>query len=358
MIELKQGNLLEETTEAIVNTVNCVGVMGKGIALQFKQAFPENFRQYKKACNAKEVQPGKMFVFATGSLFNPRYIINFPTKRHWRNKSKIEDIENGLMALVEEVKQLNIKSIAIPPLGCGNGGLDWAKVQPAIERAFTQLSDVRVVVFEPIGTPAADRMQVNTSKPKMTLSRSLFIHLIDLYSVLRDRLTKIEIQKLVYFLTVAGEPDLQKLRYVKHKFGPYADNLNHALQRIEGHYIRGYGDRSKSSQIYVLPEGREKAMNFLRDYPEANERLKRVSDLISGFETPYGLEMLATIHWVVTEDPQAAVDCDRAILRVQQWSDRKRTIFKPNHLKKAWKRLKQQNWLIANSPDEKNLFAR
>ncbi|HEY9298739.1 MAG TPA: macro domain-containing protein [Phormidium sp.] len=149
MLEFKQGNLLEEDAEALVNAVNCVGVMGKGIALQFKQAFPENFRQYKKACDAKEVQPGRMFTVATGKLFNPKYIINFPTKRNWRDKSKIEDIQTGLKALVAEVQHLGITSIAIPALGCGNGGLDWLEVKPLIESAFAELPEVKVVVFEP-----------------------------------------------------------------------------------------------------------------------------------------------------------------------------------------------------------------
>jgi len=168
MIEFKQGNLLEENAEALVNTVNCVGVMGKGIALQFKQAFPENFRQYEKACRASEVQPGRMFTVPTGSLFYPRYIINFPTKRHWRGKSKIEDIKSGLKALIAEVQQLGISSIAIPPLGCGNGGLDWAEVKPLIESTFAVLPEVKVVIFDPAGAPEVDKMQVATPKPKFT----------------------------------------------------------------------------------------------------------------------------------------------------------------------------------------------
>jgi len=168
MIEFKQGNLLEENAEALVNTVNCVGVMGKGIALQFKQAFPENFRQYEKACRSSEVQLGRMLTVPTGSLFYPRYIINFPTKRHWRGKSKIEDIKSGLKALIAEVQQLAISSIAIPPLGCGNGGLDWAEVKPLIESTFAELPEVKVVIFDPAGAPEVDKMQVATPKPKFT----------------------------------------------------------------------------------------------------------------------------------------------------------------------------------------------
>ncbi|MCG5058110.1 MAG: macro domain-containing protein [Limnoraphis sp. WC205] len=344
MIKFKQGNLIEENIEALVNTVNCVGVMGKGIALQFKQAFPENFKHYKKACDIKKVQPGKMFTTSTDMLF-PKYIINFPTKRHWKGKSKIEDIESGLKALVEEVQQLNIQSIAIPPLGCGNGGLDWTQVKPMIVNAFAELPDVQVIIFEPVGAPVADKIKVATNKPNMTLSRALFIRLLELYAIPGYQLTKLEIQKLAYFLQEAQEP--LELGYTKHDYGPYADNLNHVLEALDGHFIRGFGDRSQQSQMYVLPEGRKAAHRYLEQLPEANERLERVSNLITGFETPYGMEMLATIHWVVTrEDPQAAKDCERAIALVQQWNERKRKLFKPSHLRKAWERLKQQNWFL------------
>lgn len=149
MIESAKGNLLKADAEALVNAVNCVGVMGKGIALQFKEAYPENFSAYAKACRDSEVQPGKMFIVPTKSLSNPKYIINFPTKRHWKGKSKIEDVSAGLEALIADVQKLEIKSIAIPPLGCGLGGLDWSDVRPLIEQAFLKVPSVRVLVFEP-----------------------------------------------------------------------------------------------------------------------------------------------------------------------------------------------------------------
>lgn len=150
MLELRRGNLLEADAEALVNTVNCVGVMGKGIALQFKQAFPENFQQYQKACRASVVQPGKMFIVPTG-VVNPKYIINFPTKRHWKGRARIEDVRAGLVALIDDLRHLRVTSVAVPPLGCGNGGLDWSEVRPMIEEAFAELSDVKVFLFEPAG---------------------------------------------------------------------------------------------------------------------------------------------------------------------------------------------------------------
>ncbi|MBV9387482.1 MAG: macro domain-containing protein [Chroococcidiopsidaceae cyanobacterium CP_BM_ER_R8_30] len=344
MIELRQGNLLETDAEALVNTVNCVGVMGKGIALQFKQAFPDNFRHYERACRDREVQPGKMFTVSTGKLLNPRYIINFPTKRHWRGKSRLEDIQSGLLALIAEIKRLDIHSIGIPPLGCGNGGLEWSQVRPLIESAFAELPDVQVLLFTPQGAPDVDSIRVATNKPKITPARALFIRLLELYGIPGYRLTLLEIQTLAYFLQVAGEP--LKLQYVKEKYGPYANNLNHVLQRIEGHFIRGYGDRSQEAEIYVLAEGREAAQTFLENAPDVTkERLNEVSKLIEGFETPYGLELLASVHWVAQEDPRAATDESQAITLVHRWSERKHKLFKPEHISKAWQRLHDENWL-------------
>lgn len=164
MIAHASGNLIEADAEALVNSVNCEGYMGKGIALQFKKAFPENFAAYERACRAGEVRPGRMFVFSTGYMMNPCYIVNFPTKRRWREKSRLEDIESGLRALVEEVRGRAIASIAIPPLGCGLGGLNWHEVRPLIERAFEGLAEVRVLLFEPAAAAPAKTMPVSLAR--------------------------------------------------------------------------------------------------------------------------------------------------------------------------------------------------
>jgi O-acetyl-ADP-ribose deacetylase (regulator of RNase III) len=167
-MEFTRGDLLQVDVEAIVNAVNCVGVMGRGIAAQFKTAYPENFKAYSAACKRKEVVPGRMFIFETGQLTNPRFIVNFPTKRHWRDKSRIEDIEAGLIELIEEVKKRGIKSIAIPPLGCGLGGLDWKVVRPLIERAFAAVPAVRALVFEPNGEGPPEKMAKTPETPRLT----------------------------------------------------------------------------------------------------------------------------------------------------------------------------------------------
>lgn len=148
MIERGRGNLLHAKVEALVNTVNTVGVMGKGIALQFKKAYPQNFEVYEQQCRDRRVDIGKMLTVETGKLI-PKYIINFPTKRHWVNTSKLSYIEEGLTALVNEVLVKKIRSLAVPPLGCGNGGLEWSRVRPLIEQVFVEVPEVRVILFEP-----------------------------------------------------------------------------------------------------------------------------------------------------------------------------------------------------------------
>lgn len=172
MIELTQGDILRADAEALVNTVNCVGVMGRGIALQFKKAFPENFKRYKAICDKKELQPGKMFIYDLNRLYNPRYVVNFPTKRHWKDKSRMEDIEAGLQALVEEVRKREIHSVAIPPLGCGLGGLCWTDVRAKIEKAFQCLADIQIFLFEPKGAKFAEEkscLKLNSDHPQADL---------------------------------------------------------------------------------------------------------------------------------------------------------------------------------------------
>jgi O-acetyl-ADP-ribose deacetylase (regulator of RNase III) len=344
MIHHATGNLLQTDAEALVNTVNCDGFMGKGIALQFKQAWPENFDAYAKACRAKEVRPGHMFVWESGRMVNPRYIINFPTKRHWREKSRLEDIRNGLRTLVEDVQRLGIRSIAVPPLGCGNGGLDWQDVCPLIEAAFAKLPDTQVHVFSPLGAPEAKTMPVNTRKPAMTISRALFIRAMHQYETLSYRLTLLEIQKLMYFLQEAGEP--LKLRFQAGLYGPYAANLNKVLEKMEGHLIRGYGDSQKpDTEIELLPDAVKEADLFLKDHPIPRERVSKVSDLIQGFETPYGMELLSSVHWVCTHQEPQATTPEKAIQLVHGWNERKQKMFRPEHIRVAYQRLCELAWI-------------
>jgi len=347
MIEFTHGNLLQADVEALVNTVNTAGVMGKGIALQFKQAFPANFAAYAKAAKRGEILPGKMFVFETGAFSNPHYIINFPTKRHWRGKARLDDIETGLQDLINVLREKQIRSVAVPPLGCGFGGLAWDEVRPLILAALEAVPNIRVLVYPPDGTPPAEKMKVGTSRPHLTLGRAALIELIEKYALPGYQLTQLEIQKLAYFLQEAGEP--LKLNYVKQQYGPYAENLHFVLQILNGHYLTGYGDRSAPrATLHLLQGANEEAEAFLSEHPETKERLERVAELIQGFETPYGMELLATVHWLAThEEPAAKNDPNVAVRGFERWNQRKREHFRPEHIKTAWERLQQQNWLYA-----------
>lgn len=344
MIELTRGDILRADAEALVNTVNCVGYMGRGIALQFKRAFPENFAAYAAACKRAEVQPGRMLIVETGQLTNPRYIVNFPTKRHWKGKSRIEDIDAGLAALIADVKRLQIRSIAVPPLGCGLGGLDWAYVRPRIERAFASLPDVRVLVYEPSGAPAADQMTRSTDPPKMTPGRAVLVGLMERYlaGLLDPFVSLLEVHKLMYFMQEAGEP--LRLRYQKAPFGPYADNLRQVLAVIEGHLVSGYADGGDApeKQLELVPGAAADAAAFLADHPDTRARFERVAKLVEGFETPFGMELLATVHWVATRE--GATNPASAVQAVYRWNERKRA-FSERQIRLAWDVLASKGWV-------------
>lgn len=342
-IERGQGNLLTADVDALVNTVNTEGVMGKGLALQFRKAFPEAFTSYEQACKAGTVEVGRMHVVRR--LASPRFIVNFPTKKHWRQPSKLSYVRDGLRDLVAQVRALGIKSIALPPLGCGNGGLEWAEVKPLIVAAFMEVPEVRVVLFEPSGAPAANEVIDRRKRPSMTPSRASVLMLMGQY-VDTDygyRLSLVEVQKLTYFLQEAGEN--LRLDYRAHYFGPYADNLRKALRNMEGHFTRGIGDGKNSPEtpLEILPEAVEEARAFLKSRPESVARLDKVLALIEGFETPFGMELLGTVHWVMRHEANPD-DLDDVIARVHAWSERKRSQMKDGHIRAAWQRLREHSW--------------
>lgn len=342
-IERGIGNLLTADVDALVNTVNTEGVMGKGLALQFKKAFPENFASYERACKLGEVKTGQMHIVQR--LVSPRFIINFPTKRHWRQPSKLEYVRDGLRDLVAQVKRLNIESIAVPPLGCGNGGLEWSSVRPLVIEEFSAVPEVRVFLFEPADSPAADQIIDRREKPGMTPARAAVLALMGRYvdTGYDYRLSLVEVQKLAYFLQLAGER--LRLEYRAHHYGPYADDLRKALRNMEGHYTLGVGDgrNSPETPIELLPGAVDEARAFLGQRPEGLARLDRVAALIEGFETPFGMELLGTVHWVMHHGANPG-DVDDVLAKVQSWSERKRSQMKDGHVRAAWLRLQEQGW--------------
>lgn len=343
MIEHTTGNVLTADAEALVNTVNCVGIMGRGVALQFKNSFPANFKAYAEACSLEKVQPGHMFVFETGYLSNPRYIINFPTKRHWKGKSRLEDIESGLADLRLVIEKLGIKSIAIPPLGSGLGGLEWRAVRPLIEAALADLTDVKILIFEPRTDVPAETVK-SRDVPTMTAGRAALVSLISRYlnGFLDPVITLLEVHKLLFFMQEAGQP--LRLTYSKAPRGPYAENLRHVLRAVEGHLVSGYadgGDRP-DKPLSLVPGAVLDAELLLSSDIETNNRLERVGKLVEGFETPFGLELLSTVYWVSTRD--AASNLDRVVEKIRAWGPHKQ-MFADEHISFAYNALRDRGWL-------------
>lgn len=347
MIEFKTGDIFESDAEALVNTVNCVGIMGRGIALQFKNKYPENFKAYQQACKQELLKPGKMFVFETEQLVLPKWIINFPTKRHWRGKSRIEDIESGLIDLVKVIQEKNIHSIAIPPLGAGLGGLDWNEVRSQIENTLSHVKNVKIFVYEPNGAPETTQMNHSAKVPEMTAGRAALIELMNRYlkGLLDPYISLLEVHKLMYFMQESGEN--LRLKYVKHYYGPYAENLRHVLKAIEGYFISGYADGGDmpNKPLKLVPGSVEDAQQFLSEHTNSYAHFEKVAELVDGFESSYGLELLATVHWLAKKE--GIMDKENLRKSVHQWNERKKT-FTPRQIDIAYDRLLNQGWFVQN----------
>ena len=342
MISYTLGDISRADAEAIVNTVNCVGIMGRGVALQIKKKFPKNFKAYRTACERDEVRLGKMFVFETDKFTNPKYIINFPTKKHWRNKSRIEDIEIGLKALVDIVRRYKIGSIAIPALGCGNGGLDWSEVRPRIETTLRTVPNLQVIIFGPDSSPVKIKSR---NAQVMTPGRAALVALMNCYlgGLMDPFVSLLEVHKLMYFMQEAGEP--LRLRYVKGIHGPYSENLGRVLNAVDGHLVSFCvdGDDAPDKQIELLPGAVKNAKSFLANKQNTFSRFAQVNQLIEGFETPSGLELLATVHWVVTRED--ATGPNDIIDKVHAWNKNKEEHFTPRQIKIAFEALRNKGWL-------------
>lgn len=349
MITYKKGNLLTANAEALVNTVNTLGVMGKGIALMFKEQFPDNMRHYKVACKANQVQVGKMFVTQCKAV-GPRWIINFPTKQHWRNPSKMEWIVSGLQDLKDFIITNNVKSIAIPPLGAGNGGLAWQAVRKQIERILGDLESVDIQLYEP--TAEYQNISKKTTSIKLTPARALIIELVRRYWILGVGCSLLEIQKLAWFLERSIKifnPDLSlKFNFKPHYYGPYTDNLRYLLGALDGNYLcseKRINDAAPLDVIWLNDSYKEQ----LRIYLESKEMepyakaLEFTSKLIDGFESPFEMELLATVDWLI-EVEHCSPDTESLLTGLKNWKQpsaakRKIRLFDERAILTALKRL-------------------
>lgn len=351
MIRFTTGNLLDSRADAIVNTVNTVGIMGKGIALMFKDAFPANFREYAAACKRGDVRTGRMFVTERPPMMGaPRWIINFPTKQHWRGRARPEWIETGLQDLRAVILEKKIRSVALPPLGCGNGGLDWREVRPAIEQALGDLPEVEILVYEP--TLDYQNVAKRSGVEKLTPARALIAELVRRYWILGIECSLLEIQKLAWFLEreieTLGLPNPLALQFSANRYGPYANRLDHLLDGLDGSYLRSQVriPDAKPADVMAFNDAKKEAVAAYIKSEAATfiPALERVSSRISGFESPLGLELLATVDWLlVREDRQPNLTDVKAGL--QKWpggagaGDRKLRLFDDRMLLLAIERL-------------------
>jgi O-acetyl-ADP-ribose deacetylase (regulator of RNase III) len=313
MVRFVEGNLLDAKADALVNTVNTVGVMGKGIALMFKEAFPENLKAYVAACKKKQIDIGRMFVTERQDwVSGPKWIVNFPTKKHWRNPSKIEWIKAGLVDLKRFIIENNVRSIALPPLGTGNGGLQWGDVRPLIEEALSDISNMDVIVYVP--TKTYQNIAKREGVEKLTAARALAAELVRRYSVLGFECTMLEIYKLVYLLQrqilILGVDNPLKLEFQANKFGPHAPVLGHLLNGLDGSYLhceKRVADAGALDTIWFENSKRDVVTTYLAtEAKQYREALERTAALIDGFESPLGMELLGTVDWLLDHDGAAA----------------------------------------------------
>lgn len=343
MIEFTTGNLMASQDAVLVNTVNTVGVMGKGIALQFKDEFPHNFAVYADACRKGELYPGKLLIVKD---YSPRYgektIVNFPTKVHWRNPSEYEYIEKGLEALRKYLYDEKVESISIPPLGCGNGGLDWARVKPMIAAALDGL-DTRIHVYEP-SAKVVSLLKVSArpvGQVELTPARAMMLYALFFYETLGEPSSLFVANKLAYFMQRLGEPAFGKLKFTAAAFGPYCQKVGKDLHELNGKYLLGL--EQLNLRAFDKFELQYNTLDEVKNYVEtqlpvsSRRRLEQLVNLISGFQSTFSLEVLASVDYVMKDYP--GISLEDTVQKVWEWSDRKKNLFKERYIKIAYDHL-------------------
>lgn len=326
MIQFIKGNLLESDAEALVNTVNTVGVMGKGIALQFKNQFPENFKIYAKACKNNEFQIGQLLINRESSLlYGDKLVINFPTKTDWRKPSELSYIEKGMIQLVEEIKKRNIKSIAIPPLGAGQGGLDWEKVRRMMEYYLKDV-DAVITIYQP--NNAIEEI-LKKERVKLTPARAMLLSLLFDLTKNGEFVSEFAAEKIAYFLQRFGAKDVFKLEFKPNFYGPYSGKVKHVLYYLNGSYITGYSSKDKKpfEEIGLRTNTEEEIIDFLNqpEHEKYKETTEKTKGFLRGFYSSFGLELLSTIDFIM--ETEKTKSHDEIIKQLEKWSDRKKELF-------------------------------
>ncbi len=336
MIKFVKGNLLESEAQALVNTVNTVGVMGKGIALQFKEAYPNNFALYKKACKEKQVKVGTMFVTYEQNIYgNDKIIINFPTKTTWRKPSEYAYIKEGLVDLKRKIEENHISSIAIPPLGSHNGGLDWSVVKKMI---MEQLADVdcEIILYEP-NDAILERMK--SERVKLSPARAMLLYMLCALVAEGEFASEFAAEKLAYFLQKFGAKDILKLHFKQYFYGPYSGKVRFVLHYLNGSYLKGVGQMEQKpfDCIWLAPDTIKDVKDFFsKEENTPYEKIcKKTASFLSGYYSNYMLELLSTVDFILhnSSDLVAWLEMEPhkvfslVVQHINQWSERKKYLF-------------------------------
>lgn len=324
MIKYVTGNILDSDAEALINTVNTDGIMGKGIALQFKKAFPTNFKLYQQACKDKIVDIGKLFTTKDSNITSgTKYIINFPTKQSWRKPSEYSFIESGLDDLIRVLQVNNIKSIAIPPLGSGNGGLEWERVKSIIEKKLSNLN-TDILVYEP---NAIIKEHLKTERIKLTDARALLLYV--LYDLVKngEYVSEFSSEKICYFLQRFGADKYFKLNFTPNFYGPYSGKVKYVLNILNGSYIMGYSDMNKKpfEPLTLVADGYDDVKKHIENDENLLEISKKTTEFLNGFYSDFALELLSSLDFLSLELNTRNID--ELTQKLESWSDRKRSLF-------------------------------
>ena len=337
MIHFTKGDLLESSAEALVNTVNTVGVMGKGIALQFKERFPQNYMLYRNACKAGQVKIGEMFTTVEQTFDGRKTIFNFPTKTTWRRPSEYSYIEKGLVSLHDEIIRRQIKSVAIPPLGSHNGGLDWLTIRPMMVSALDDL-DCDIYIYEP-----SDKIieRLKNERVRLTPASAMMLDVLCDMVAYGEFISVFAAEKVVYFLQRFGAEDIYKIKFIKYYYGPYSrGRIGHALYSLNGSYLKGMGGMEVKpfDQIWLLPDTTKAIEDYMSEethirYREISEKTK---SFLRGYYSAYSLEMLATVDFILHDDDRleswTTMDPSHVLEIVNEgirdWSQRKSDLFR------------------------------
>ena len=326
MIKYIIGNIFESQTEALVNTVNTVGIMGKGIALQFKNQFPSNYREYVKACKSGALQIGQLLAVEDSSLlYGKKTIINFPTKTDWRKPSEYTYIEQGLKDLVHIIEERKIQSIALPPLGAGNGGLEWHKVKTLLEKYLSGL-DCTIAIYEP-NTEVKEILK----KERVALTPARAMLLAVLYELVRNGefVSEFASEKIGYFLQRFGAKYRFNLDYQANFYGPYSGKIKHVLYYLNGSYISGYSSKDKKpfEELSLMMDAEQDVLAYLskEEYQKELEIVRKTQEFLTGFYSNFGLELLSTLDFIVQKEQTK--DLAKVKKSLDEWSNRKTQLF-------------------------------